>query len=867
MSPRMPPPFAARLPRTSRRFPHLTTTWKPDPMRHRFFFAPVRASSTPTRQPRLRALRRAALAGALAAAFASAAGAQPAAAPAAAAEVRRYEIPAGPLSEALTRFSNQSGVYVAGASALAEGRHSAGLTGAYSPQAALDALLAGTALQAVRTQAGGYVLRRAPAGPEAAVLPAVTVSGASLALTEGTGSYTTRAMGTATRLELSPRETPQTVSVITRQRIEDQDISTLGDAVKATPGLTVTKWGGERERYTSRGFQINNLMVDGLPIEYEEAALSTGLMSMYDRVEIVRGVSGLMEGAGTPGGSINLIRKRPTREFQGSFTAAAGSWDNYLGELDAGGPLNESGSLRARGVMSYQDKHSYIDSYQNKRTLLYGILEADIAERTTVSLGASYSKEDNPGVDWNGMGTYPDGRFLPIRRSARMSPDWSYWDKKSVTVFGGVDHEFANGWKGRLAATAIRSKMSMLGTYIGQSTWDENGDPAMTLRGGGYDYDRDQQSYDASLSGPYTLFGREHDLVVGASHRRSKWTDAGGGATQAGNFTLATFNPLNWDPGSVPLPTIGEFGEWRKLQDVKQTGLYAMTRLRLADPLSVILGSRVDWYSMDSVQYDGDRAYGQAKYDVVRKFTPYAGVVYDLDSAHSVYASWTRIFNPQNYATASGALLPPQQGTNYEVGIKGEYLEGRLNTSVAIFRIDLDNLPDQLPASQCQGGLTSCYASAGQVRSQGFEAEISGEVLPGWQLAAGYTYASAERRGDASSYNPEGTYSVGDRYGTNIPRHLFKLFTTYRLPGEWNRWRVGGSLHVQNRIYTPWGVSQGGYAVVGLNAGLDVNKQLSFALNLNNVFDRRYYASVGSTTGSNFFGEPRNFTLTARYTF
>jgi len=252
---------------------------------------------------------------------------------------------------------------------------------------------------------------------------------------------------------------------------------------------------------------------------------------------------------------------------------------------------------------------------------------------------------------------------------------------------------------------------------------------------------------------------------------------------------------------------------------------------------------------------------------VVRKFTPYAGVVYDLDAVHSVYASWTRIFNPQNYATASGALLAPQEGTNYELGIKGEYLEGRLNTSLAVFRIDLDNLPDQLPNAQCQGGLTSCYAPAGEVRSQGFEAEISGEILPGWQLAAGYTYASAKRRGESSSYDPTGTFSVGDRYGTNIPRHLFKLFTTYRLPGEWNRWRVGGSLHVQNRIYTPWGVSQGGYAVVGLNAGVDVNKQLNLALNVNNVFDRRYYASVGSMTDANFFGEPRSVTLTARYSF
>lgn len=841
-------------------------------MRRSPLSAPTAAQPHSLRRARvasLARLRHAALAAALAGAFTPGAWAQADPAAAVAADSRRYDIPAGPLSAALTQFSDQSGLYVAGASALAQGRHSPGLTGTYTPRAALDALLAGTQLEAVRQGAGGYTLRAVPANPQATTLPAVTVAGASLdsGLTEGTGSYTTGVMASATKLELSARETPQTVSVITRQRIQDQDLTTLGDAIKATPGLTMTKWGGERERYTSRGFQINNLMVDGLPIEYEEAALSTGPLSMYDRVEIVRGVSGLMEGAGTPGGSINLIRKRPTREFKGAFTASAGSWDNYLGEIDAGGPLNESGTLRARGVMAYQDKHSFIQSYQNKRSLLYGILEADVAERTTVSLGASYSKEDNPGVDWNGMGTYPDGRFLPLSRSARMSPDWSYWNKKSVTIFGGVDHEFANGWKARLAATTIQSKMDMLGTYVGSSTLDDAGNPQMTLRGGSYQYDRDQQSYDASLSGPYTLFGREHDLVVGASHRRNKWDDRGGAATRNGDFNIATFNPLDWDPSAIALPTIGEYGEWKKNQEVKQSGLYAMTRMRLADPLSVVLGSRLDWYSMDTVQYDGDWPYGAAKYDVNRKFTPYAGVVYDLDAVHSVYASWTRIFNPQNYATAGGGLLAPQEGTNYEIGIKGEYLDGRLNTSLSVFRIDLDNLPDQLPNAQCQGGLTSCYAPAGKVRSQGFEAEVSGELMPGWQLAAGYTYASAKRRGESSAYDPTGSFSVGDRYATNIPRHLFKLFTTYRLPGDWNRWRVGGSVQVQSGVYTPWGVSQGGYAVLGLNAGLTVNKHLDLALNLNNLLDRRYYASVGSMTDANFFGDPRNVTLTARYQF
>ena len=128
--------------------------------------------------------------------------------------------------------------------------------------------------------------------------------------------------------------------------------------------------------------------------------------------------------------------------------------------------MNEAGTLRGRAVVSRQDRHSFIDDYQNRRTLAYGILEADLAPSTTVSLGASYSNEDNPGVDWNGLGTMPDGSFLPIRRSTRMSPSWSFWDKRSTTVFADVEHRLGNGWKAKFVASAIDSEMHMLGTYL-----------------------------------------------------------------------------------------------------------------------------------------------------------------------------------------------------------------------------------------------------------------------------------------------------------------------------------------------------------------------------------------------------------------
>ncbi|ENO86467.1 TonB-dependent siderophore receptor [Thauera linaloolentis] len=776
---------------------------------------------------------------------------------------RAYDIAAGSLDQVLGRFGREAGVMIAIDPELTQDVRSAGLRGTHTTASGLAAILAVHRLEAVPGANGGYRLRRLPPAADTRLAPVtVTAQAERGGTTEGTGSYTTGSMNTATKMPLSIRETPQSVTVMTAQRIEDQGLTSLSDVVQATPGLTVTKWGGERYRFTSRGFQVNNLMVDGLPIQYEEAALSTGAMSMYDRVEVMRGAAGLMEGEGTPGGSINLMRKRPTREFQGSLTGSVGSWDNYLGSLDVGGPINEAGTLRGRAVVSHQDKKSFIDDYENKRTLVYGILEADLTPATTATLGFSYSNEDNPGVDWNGIGTWPDGSFLPISRSTRMSPSWAYWDKKSTTVFADVEHRFDNGWKAKLAATSIDSEMDMMGTYLANQT----AAPSYNLVGGSpaYRYARDQYSIDAHAAGPVRLWGGTHELVFGASHRKNKWKDEGAPT----DFTPVSFNPLDWSPRSVPKPTItGSWNLWTRDAEREQTGIYGSGRFKLSDPLTLIAGARVDWYKQTIAQQWGGSAYGASDFKVDHEFTPYLGAVYDLNVQHSIYASWTRIFNPQDYYTADGGLLDPQTGSNYEVGIKGEYFGGRLNASAAIFQIDLENLPDGLPVSQCATGLTSCYRSAGEVRSRGVEFELNGELAPGWQMATSYTYASAKRLSEASAYDPIGSYSIGKRYATNIPRHLFKLATSYRLPGELSRWKVGGSLHVQDGVKSPWGVKQGGYAIAGMHASYAVTRQLDLSLNVNNLFDRKYYSTIGSYSDANFFGDPRNFLLTAKYRF
>ncbi|MCB5190931.1 TonB-dependent receptor [Methylobacillus arboreus] len=807
-------------------------------------------------------LRHCLLVMAISAAFpASAATAEPEAA--VIASVQQYNITAAELADVLSRIAVASGQNIVAEPRLVQGKRGHAVQGSYTPRQAIEQALVGTGLQVSVHERGGFVIRVASQVDGAAAvgnaLPEVAVKASSLndAVTEGTGSYTTRSMSSATKLDLSARETPQSVSVITRQRIEDQSMFTLGDALNYTTGLTVTKWGGERERFNSRGFQISNLMVDGLVIGYEEAALSTGLLSMYDRVELVRGSSGLMEGAGTPGGTISLQRKRPTREFQGSVTASAGRWDNYSTGLDIAGPLNEAGSLRGRLVMSYQDKNSFIQDYENKRSLLYGILEGDLGERTTLTLGFSWSQDNNPGADWNGIGTYLDGSFVPISRSTRMSPSWSYWDKESTTIFTELEHRFSDTWKAKLAATAMQSKADILGTFLGFAN-DHN--PYFNLSGGtqAYQYDHEQFSIDGSLSGAYQLGGRSHEVVVGLSHRRSDDDDRGANT----NYTSVDFDPLNWNPGSVPKPAIiSDWHAYSRDQNVKQSAVYAMTRLNLRDDLKLILGARMNWYESEL-----KAAWETTPYKDTRVVTPYAGLIYDLNANHSVYASWTEIFNPQNYQTPGGSLLKPQEGTNYEVGIKGEYFDKKLNASLAIFQLDLENLPAALPVAACQVNQPSCYATSGKVRSRGVDVEVQGSLTPRWQVGLGYTYNHVEVLKE-TEYSMIETHVVGSRWGANLPLNLFKLFTSYRLPGELDKWKVGGGIRTQSRIYTPYGVQQGGYSVADLYVSYAVDKNLELSLNGNNIFDKRYYSSISSPWGANFFGEPRNIMVTARYKF
>jgi outer membrane receptor for ferric coprogen and ferric-rhodotorulic acid len=774
-----------------------------------------------------------------------------------------YDIPAQPLGATLTRIATESGQAISIDSEMVRGLTAPPLRGSYTVEQAARQALAGSGLALTRTSSGSFTVQRANASAAASSTTSdntlgeviVTANADKSSTTEGTGSYTTHSVSTATKLDLSLRETPQSVSVVTRQQMDDQAVTSITDVVRNTPGVYLSSASGPgRPNFSARGFDIDYVMYDGFPttmLSYLPS--SEANMALFDRVEVVRGAAGLAQGAGNPSTAINMVRKRPPSTFQGSVALSAGSWDTYGAMVDLGGALNADGTLRGRVVASGEDAQTFRDTEANDHNLFYGVLEADVGDRTTVTVGVSQQK-DHTNYIWGGLPISADGNHLDLPRSTFIGNDWEYANTHTKSAFAIVEHHFDNDWKLRLGVMQAKTDLDVLATSVWSGRrymWAE------TMA-------QDETGYDVYASGPFKLFDRQHELVVGASRRQLDY-DSG---NFYGAYLPGTVDPYTWNPTGTAKPSFTRstsFSDEVTIQD----STYLTTRLNLADPLKLILGGRLDWYNFD------DRSEGSTAnddYKVTRNLTKYAGLVYDINKTPSAYISYTDVFKPQTSKDTGGNLLKPIVGKNYEVGVKGEYFDGALNISGAYFQIDQTNraraLDDQSTCPTYPS--TSCYEAVGLVRSKGIDLEVQGAITPHWQVGAGFSYTETKYVKDAIASR------VGTSFDTRNPTQLFKLTTLYKLQGDLQAWRVGGSVYQQSRIYTEgtnngvkWQNAQGAYAVLDLVVGYRVSKAMDVQLNVNNVFDRTYYRNVsaGSYSPYDIYGDPRNFKLTAKYNF
>ncbi len=700
---------------------------------------------------------------------------------------------------------------------------------------------------------------------EPATLPAVEVKA------EATQPYIVKETGAATRLPLSLRETPQSVTVFTRQRLEDQNLQSMRDVLDNTPGIYSYAYDSERVVFTARGFVIDNLLYDNIPAS---TVFSTGSIdetvetAMYERIEIVRGATGLLSGAGNPAAAVNLVRKRAdSRGFEALSSLSVGSWNDYRTVADLSTPLTADGSVRARVVGVYQGRDSYQALYSNEKQAFYATVAADLGPETVLSLGYDYLETQPQANTWGSFPLfYSDGTRTDWRRSITTAANWSFWNKRTETLFAELQHDFGGGWS--LNATLTHrelgsdSALFYMEGYPDPTTGEGLIPYAYRSSEGGQ-----MNSLDLFAKGPFELFGRKHEVVVGANHSRLK-LDGYEFAAPPPEELPPTGNFFEWD-GSYPEPVFSTTGDRITSITTDQTALYAAYRFSLADPLKLIAGLRYTRWDTDYFDlYSDDQAFVYKEHPI----TPYAGLIYDFLPQWTAFASYTEIFKPQNKLDRNASFLDPTTGQSVEIGIKGEHFGGRLNTALTLFDTRQDNVaaldeeidPDTgLPYTVPGRPLSQASVNVDGARSRGFELEVSGQPIQGWNLSLGWSNLSLE---DAD----------GNGLNRYVPHTMVRSFTSWTPQGAWNKLTLGGGVNWQSKskatVYAPGTpdpvateLGQSPVTLVSLLARYEVTENFSVQLNGNNLLDRKYY--VLDEYGNLYFGTPSSGSVTLNLRF
>ncbi|MEQ6887665.1 TonB-dependent siderophore receptor [Halomonas sp. CS7] len=684
----------------------------------------------------------------------------------------------------------------------------------------------------------------------AEALETVTVEAEALSLvTEGADDYRVAQTSTATKLDLTPRETPQSVSTVTRAQIEDFNLNTINDVLESAPGVTVERPETDRTYYSSRGFEISNFQVDGLrvPMPYNNVHgdIDTAL---YDRVEVVRGATGLMSGSGNPAATVNFVRKRPTATPQASVSTTLGSWDHRRLALDISGPLDDEGRVRGRLVAVGQEGDSYLDRLHRERGLLYGVLEVDLTDSTQLALGHTWQQNDTDSNMWGALPLYDSaGNATDYDRSTSSASDWSYWNVETQRSFVELTQRLSDDWSLTGTVTHLDMITDANSFYIGAvpdaSTGEiSNNDYDLVLSK--FDRHLEQWVADLHAKGNVEAFGRTHQLVLGtdwAQSRNQQWSDM-----RRKNLPQGLPPLDDWDGHYPELSFTESYGGDAT---IKERSVYGAGKLDLADRWTLVTGARVSWLDTVGEQYGSSQ-----DTSLDNELTPYAGLIYDLTDRASLYASYTEIFTPQTEMDRSGQYLDPIEGASYELGLKADVFDGGADSALAVFRTEQNNVAQVIDNI----GGRDVYAGADGITSEGVEVTLAGELAPGWQASAGYTYLEIE---DAD----------GEATNTYIPRHLVQATTSYR-PAALEALKVGARLRWQDDIenerssQTVDGKNrQDAYALVDLMASYDFSDNLTGSLNVNNVTDETYLTSLKWDQG--FYGAPRHVMANLTWTY
>ncbi|WP_277589944.1 TonB-dependent siderophore receptor [Pseudomonas chlororaphis] len=779
-----------------------------------------------------------------------------------------YNIPGGALSEVLNRFAREAGITLSMTPAQLQGRQSAGLKGEYSTDQALGQLLNGSGLEALSQDGSSYVLR---ALPETSTLALPTTDIKGFALGNALGSmegYNATHSQIATKTSTALLETSQSVSVVTREQMDDQGSQTVSQAMRYTPGVLTNPYGAtHRYDYVAmRGFNdgsVDNIYLDGLKSMGDSGTYSTMQVDPYflERVDILKGPSSVLYGRSSPGGLVALTSKKPLFEPYHQIQATVGTQGQRGMGFDFSGPVDDDKRIAYRLTGLADRSDTQFDHNKEKRYALAPTLSIDFTDDTSLTLQA-YLQHDPDGGYHSGMPA--DGALHP-RNGRRISENFFEGEpgidryKRDQQSFGyQFEHRFNDVFTARQNFRYLDSKVKLDQVYGYGWTTPTSNELNRYYTGG----DEKLHAFivDNMLQAEFLTGATKHTVLMGADYQRRKtvvdWTSGSVAPINAfdpvyGNSAITYYDPLSY------------------LRRLEQTGVYLQDLIEM-DQWRFSLGLRQDWVetSDENRLAETTRPVGTEINDKRTKLTGRAGALYLFDNGLAPYISYSESFNPNSYADSAGNPLAPTDGTQWELGLKYQPPGTDDLYTASLFRIDQENLATKLPQE-------NFYRAVGAVRSQGLELEAHLQLNDNLKLLGSYTFTDIEYSKSMISTLSTATDIIENKGNspTQAPRHMASLWADYKFDsGSLDGLRLGGGVRyvgyswadAENTMKVP------SYTLFDASVGYDLGKVglkgVDVRLNANNLTNESYIASCASLSFC-YMGEERNVAATVSYQF
>ncbi|SUO94287.1 TonB-dependent siderophore receptor [Suttonella ornithocola] len=646
-------------------------------------------------------------------------------------------------------------------------------------------------------------------------------------------------------------ERPQTHTTLSAQQIADQQLPNLDNTLRQATGVSQQIWGSSRAGYNklyARGALINRYLIDGQPVA--DSLVDTGNQSslVYENVQVNRGVSGLLDGSGTPGVSVNMQRKLPEGE-QRELMFGAGNRQHFALGADMSASLDRADILRTRWIANAMLTNGWRHREHEYNGEIYGVFDYQPHTQTNISAGIHYQRSKADDSASHSFIVYDtEGYPVPLGRKDNPASAWTYSANQSMNAFITLNQKWNDRWKSTFQYNYVRSHWDHPYGVAGVLSINHQ-DGSSDIVNGYWKNHRTLHSLSATLSGEYDLLGRQHRLVAGINGYHNDHNRPG---ERAGIGKIIHLNEFS-QHGNYPKPDsyLQNLNQHYKQQ---QIGAYLASQLHLNDYSAVIIGARYTQFDYHNISPNNrSRSRGG-------KITPYLGLTIAIHPNTTLYAAYAHLFEPQTQKDKQDRVLAPSQGNSMEIGIKQSWYDEQLTASLSLYRNRQKNLA--VRAGQHSDG-SWYYRATNHSKSEGIEAELSGQLTPDWQIQLGYSYnRSQDDKG--KRLNPD-----------SIPHHAVKLYSSYQVNPEWRigagiRWQSETHSDINGRFSSEAAKSraantarQKSYSVVDLNAHYQPNQKFGIGLHLHNLFDQRYRTQPDRHS----YGEPRSIFATLRYQF